>query len=278
LPRVPQYYAGEFGIGRNPESFAVYGSSRYFIDVNRGVVLRLSNDGLTPISQVYKMHNYFTDKCLSVLKSGVRVNVYGVYDVKFNEYVLSFQNAGLVSGETLAFNEARNTWSTFYSYLPDYMGTNGINILSFKNGALYTHNTNSLNNNFYGVQYTSKLNFYCNVAPSNIKVYKAISLESLDAWETTIETPITVENPVGQTTALVSSNYQQKEGFYYSDILMDDNTPNIVPIPPVLPNARFEGNPMRARYAFVKLEYLGTDYTKIFACNVLVVPSERSNK
>lgn len=279
-----EYYIGEFGIGQNPESFAVYGPAKYFIDVNRGVVLRLSDDGMTAISDLYKMHNYFINKCKAVTNYPSKVNIYGVFDVKFGEYIISFQNipdgaggSGFL-GETLAFNEDYNSWSTFYSYLPDYMCQNDINIISFKNGRLYTHNTNSLYNNFYGVQYKSNLWFYCNSDPSNIKVFKAISLETTDSWNVTIETPITQQNPVGQTTSLISNNFQIKEGFLYSDILMDDNTPNIVPSPPFLPNARFEGNPMRAQYALIKLEYESPIYNRIFACNILFIPSQRSNQ
>lgn len=282
LPRIPKYYKGEYGIGKYPESFAVYGSAKYFIDVNRGAVLRLSNDGITNISKVYKMHNYFTDKCAAVLVFDGKVNVYGVFDVKFGEYIVSFQNIvdarGEFHGETLAFNEDKNAWSTFYSYLPDYLCSKGLDIVSFKDGALYKHNTNAVYANYYGVQYKPLLWFYCNVAPSNVKVFEAISLESLDAWAMTLETPISDENPIGQTTALLDTNFDLKEGIWYSDILKDDNTPNIVAFPVLLPNARFEGDVMRGVYALVKLEYQGTVYSKIFAANILVIPSERSNK
>lgn len=271
LPDTMQYYVGEFGIGKHPESFAIFGSSKYFIDVQRGVVLRLSNDGITPISDLYNMHNYFTNKCKDVLAYVSKVNIYGIYDVKFNEYIISFQNKSGFAGETLAFNEDDNAWSTFYSYLPDYMDSNGIDIISFKDGALYTHNTNAIYNNFYGIQYKSNLWAYCNFGPSNKKVFEAISLESTEAWDVTIETPVTNENPLGQTTSLIVNNFQMKEGFFYSEILMDDNTPNVA-------NPRFEGNPMRGQYALIKLEYPGTDYVKIFACNILIIPSQRSNQ
>ena len=44
-------YAGEYGISRNPESFATYGNRIYFADKNRGALLRLGGDGITEISQ-----------------------------------------------------------------------------------------------------------------------------------------------------------------------------------------------------------------------------------
>ena len=53
-------YTGEWGIGTNPESLAVYGYRKYFLDRNKGAVLRLSNDGITEIS-AYGMVDYFRD-------------------------------------------------------------------------------------------------------------------------------------------------------------------------------------------------------------------------
>ncbi len=58
-------YAGQFGISQNPESFAKYGFRKYFTDVNRGSVLRLSRDGLTEISN-YGMSDYFRDNLATI--------------------------------------------------------------------------------------------------------------------------------------------------------------------------------------------------------------------
>ena len=61
-------YVGEFGISQNPESFAKYGFRKYFTDVNRGSVLRLSRDGLTEISN-YGMSDYFRDNLATILNT-----------------------------------------------------------------------------------------------------------------------------------------------------------------------------------------------------------------
>lgn len=45
-----QYYPAEYGIGQCPESFCVFGYRKYFVDALRSSVIRLSQDGLTPIS------------------------------------------------------------------------------------------------------------------------------------------------------------------------------------------------------------------------------------
>jgi hypothetical protein len=54
-------YVGEYGISKNPETFAYYGYRRYFVDKYRNAVMRLSRDGVTPISD-YGMVDYFRDE------------------------------------------------------------------------------------------------------------------------------------------------------------------------------------------------------------------------
>jgi len=54
-------YLGEYGVSRNPESFAVFGFRKYFTDRDRSAVLRLSRDGITEISQ-HGMRDYFRDE------------------------------------------------------------------------------------------------------------------------------------------------------------------------------------------------------------------------
>ena len=53
-------FMGEYGISKNPESFASENYRIYFADKTRGAVLRLSKDGLTPISDA-GMKDYFKD-------------------------------------------------------------------------------------------------------------------------------------------------------------------------------------------------------------------------
>lgn len=58
-------YLGEYGISRNPESFATFGYRKYFVDKDRSAVLRLSRDGITEIS-AYGMRDYFRDKLATI--------------------------------------------------------------------------------------------------------------------------------------------------------------------------------------------------------------------
>ncbi len=54
-------YAGDYGTGGFPESFAFKGNREYFADIPNGAVIRISADGITEI-QRYGMDDYFRDE------------------------------------------------------------------------------------------------------------------------------------------------------------------------------------------------------------------------
>ena len=54
-----QYYAGDYGIGDAATSLAWNNFSDYFVDNYRGVVCRLSQDGITPLSIIYNTNAFF---------------------------------------------------------------------------------------------------------------------------------------------------------------------------------------------------------------------------
>tara|TARA_R110001592_G_scaffold178762_1_gene419983 strand:+ start:1168 stop:6606 length:5439 start_codon:yes stop_codon:yes gene_type:complete len=72
-------FSGEFGISTNPESFASESYRTYFADKVRGVILRLSKDGITPIS-MYGMKDWFRDNLKLTNK------LIGSYDDRNDEY------------------------------------------------------------------------------------------------------------------------------------------------------------------------------------------------
>ena len=78
-------FVGDFGISKNPESFAKDSYRAYFADKQRGAVLRLSMDGLTPISEA-GMGDWFKDE-LTV--NGV--NIIGSFDDDAREYNLTIK-------------------------------------------------------------------------------------------------------------------------------------------------------------------------------------------
>ncbi len=80
-------YAGDYGMSTHPESFAVDQYRMYFTDKSRGVVLRLSQNGLTPISDL-GMRDHFKD----VLRA-TNINLLGSYDENKKLYNLTMRAA-----------------------------------------------------------------------------------------------------------------------------------------------------------------------------------------
>ena len=80
-------YKGEYGISKNPESFAIYNYRKYFSDKNRNAIMRLSNDGLTEIS-MYGMMDYFRDE-LALLPDELKHTVVASGGPSTSAYVVS---------------------------------------------------------------------------------------------------------------------------------------------------------------------------------------------
>ena len=253
------YYAGEYGIGNHPEAFAYYGYGKYFPDTLRGVSCRLSNDGITEISKIYKLHNFTSDKFGEIQAFPVKINMWGAYDRRHQEYVYAPQdktyNTKTFDGYTLAFSEAINKWTTFYGYMPDCIGSLGLDLVSFKNGECYMHLQNSPYANFYGVQQDSHIVVPSNARPSESKVYMNTSVECNKA----LEAP-EITTSEGNLSNLILSDFENTEGKWYAGFWFDQNTPNVA-------NPLFEGDSLRGFYMLMKLQDNTTTNFSLFAVN-----------
>ncbi len=103
-------YAGEYGISKNPESFAQKGYRIYFADQSRGAVMRLSRDGITEISD-YGMRDYFRDAFSPITSN------YNLSDL------LSFTVSG--TGTTIQLTGSVNLIELGMSVYGNYGGTSG---------------------------------------------------------------------------------------------------------------------------------------------------------
>jgi len=111
---------------------------------------------------------------------------------------------------TLTYAEGSKGWVSFYSYNPDWMiGMNNY-FYTFKGGNIWRHNTNETRNNFYGVQYNSRIVSVINDRPLENKLFKTINIEGDDTWDATLQTDI-------QTTGFINAEwFEKKEGAYFS--------------------------------------------------------------
>ena len=94
--------------------------------------------------------------------------------------------------ETLTFDNGRDGgtpgWVSRYSYHPDWMIGFKNRLYTFKNGEIYSHDTNPSRNQFYGTNYSSKIKTVLNDAPTQAKMFKTLAIDSNDAWSATYDT------------------------------------------------------------------------------------------
>ena len=170
-------FAGDYGISKNPESFSSQNYRAYFADKQRGAVLRLSIDGLTPISDA-GMTDWFKDN----LKPST--TILGSYDNNKKQYNLTLKGS---SDYTISYKETVKGWTSFKSYIPDQGVSVANNYYTFakqfstSNSKIWWHHNNETRNNFYGKQYDSDVTFVLNEAPSVIKTFKTLYYEGTQA-------------------------------------------------------------------------------------------------
>jgi hypothetical protein len=225
-----QAYAGNYGIGKNPESFAVYGFRKYFVDKNRSVVLRLSNDGISEISSA-NMTDFFRD---NLALNQDDQPIYGMWDMREKIYVL---NIKLPRGnyKTLTFDEDVAGWTSLFSYSPDFGGSLRGNYYTFKNGNIWEHYSTDVNfASFYGTTYDSTVQVIFNPEVSMSKMFKTFNYEGSAGWKLTnfySETDrcapvlpyVAVYNLADLENQMFNNNFKKKENKYFTNLINTTN-------------------------------------------------------
>ena len=176
-------YVGNFGISKNPGSFATYGRRKYFTDKDRNAVLRLSNDGLTEISN-YGMSDYYRDTLSSIDTPNGNGKILGAWDIHSKQYVLSLQPYGSSTYSTASFDDSVNGFPSFFSYKPDQGLSLKSNYYTLKDGKLFLHySPSAIRGSFYGVSNKSSVTFIFNPKVSMSKVFKTVNYEGGNGWQ-----------------------------------------------------------------------------------------------
>ena len=121
---------------------------------------------------------------------------------------------------TITYSPRLSGWTSYHSYLPEWMVSMNNYLYTFKNGNLYKHNSNVTRNSYYGVLYPSKITTIFNADPSQTKSFKTIALNSTTAWDTAIVS----DQGVGFIDA---DYYDLKEGTWYGYIRRPANDNNL---------------------------------------------------
>ena len=216
-------FSGEYGISKNPESFASESFRAYFTDKQRGAVLRLSKDGLTPISD-YGMKDWFKDN----LK--LNNTILGSYDSRNSDYNITL-NATSNNREpkTVSFSEDVKGWVSFKSFIPENAISVSGNYYTFLDGKAYKHyveildaitNEDTNRNTFYGNSpHASHVEVLLNESPGFIKSFNTLNYEGSQSRVDQFTT--TTINGVDYTDGEYYNLGQDKKGWYVEKVLTD---------------------------------------------------------
>lgn len=228
----------------NPEGVTEFRGKVFWPDVANGKIIQYAENGLFAISD-YKMTRFwklFSDLYLvtsatTIENLGGRPFIFMTVDPHHMELLISIPKLSAIppkgylpdypetiypfdiwdaQGKTIVFKLENGSqpphWQGAYSFNPEGFATLDNDLYGFKNGQLYKHNSQTSFNNFYGVQYRSKIMFVSNMQPKVPKVYDAISIE---ANMVPLLTYIYADTPYQQSSDLVDNDYRDLEGVFY---------------------------------------------------------------
>lgn len=165
------------------------------------------------------------------------------------------------NGKTLVFNEDVNKWGGYHSYNGEYMHKFTMNsFFVFKNGRLFEQDVNPIHNNFFSIQYTSKIKFVANENHQLNKLWFVIKIDSNGRWS--VPEMVTIPNetfPNGMKSKLHENNFDLDHGTYWADIKRDMLDPQFTD----QIQALFEGRTIEGDMLIVELETKETTPVKL---------------
>jgi hypothetical protein len=119
---------------------------------------------------------------------------------------------------TLTYDESGKGWTSFHSFIPDWMQRLNNRFFTVKGGQLYLHNDedNAVRNNFYGVQYPTTVKMIVNDFPSEVKFAKTIMIEGNKAFDVDIKSYLNDEEVAITETTLGVADFLDKEGLQHA--------------------------------------------------------------
>ena len=232
-------FVGEYGISKNPESFASYGNNFWITDAARGVVLQVTpaNGQINEVSSM-GLKDHFRDRLHSATK------LVGAYDDYSDSYMLSMQgynqNDAMIDAEdaingetsniTWRYEPARQGWSSRVSYIPESGLSLNNKFYTYKSGKMFVHNSNNVpRNHFYNLpvkadpaypgsflpaSYVSEIEVILNENPSALKDYLTLGYEGTQGWVAT-----SIDTDSEDLTITNTWPFVKKEDKYFAPIV-----------------------------------------------------------
>ncbi len=268
-----QYYEGNYGMGKEYCSLTKGRNCFYFVDPIRAYHVRLSADGLTPISEINKGQFYIQPLFSPYNKDFIRADggfskILGAYNFYEEEAIVVLQSGSLgidvINPYTFSWNEKRNSYCTFFDLVNmDWITSAEDKIIVFKNGMLHVWDNNSKYCNFLGTQYYPSITLVFNDKDAFTKTFLSLGYEANQLWTAEEIGDVITSQPNDQTalsqiSAIKDWCFQIQEGRYHANLLRDANS-----MPDQL-QALNEGDVLKGVYIIIKLTYKGNDSSFLY--------------
>lgn len=219
----------------NPESVCVDRGRVYFWDANDGSWVRYGRDGLTEVSY-NKMRNWFRgigELLINTYHTSTPPLIIADFD-SYNQELVIFMNHstlpstynGYDTYKGAMFSEIDTRWKSIHSYAPERFARLKNKFISFKNGSLFIHESNSAYSTFYSTKYDVEIEPVANILPKDMKSHQYIRVTSTHGWSVERFLSEYRGGKSKQQSSLALTSFEEKEDHFYSAILNDANTPN----------------------------------------------------
>jgi hypothetical protein len=268
-----QYYSGEIGVGNQPTSVVTSDYVFYGVDPVKNIIWRLSRDGVTDLTETYKVKTWAFQNIPKYLNPGNypyggKQKILGTYNIRgtnVGEYLLLAQGAAS-AGETFAFEERYNSFTSLYDVDCDCIACAENVLYYFKNGAMYKQNTlTSGYNVFFGTQYTASLLIPFNDKMTDKKVFMGLAYQSKFPWGSNTDGDIQTDTVNSQTnltqqSKIMVQDYNVLEApNMYAAFNRDSNSMANSAL------ALWEGDYLVGHYILVRLRHSSNGANYIFA-------------
>ena len=276
---------GEYGISKNPESFASYGHNTWFSDAKRGVMLQYTpgNGQIFEISG-NGLNDFFRDRLFSADR------IIGMYDDYSDSYLVSVQGYDatdaiidpndLLPGEdgtsadiTVKYEISVEGWPSFLSFIPEFGVTLNNKFFTFKEGEAWMHNSNTEDRNtFYGEDLVgSEIEVIFNDNASAVKEFLTLGYEGTPDWQVVGIDTESQDNAIQNTWPFVN-----KEGKYFTPIVSQEDIYIIDPAGTIVADdgttmlsvsGTRDKSGIKGFYNVVRLQNESADVAELFAIN-----------
>lgn len=268
-----QYYKGEIGCGNQPtgviqSDFAFYGT-----DPIKNIIWRLSLDGITDLTELYRTKTWASANLPKYLNPGAyqfggNQKVLGAYHLRpdnIGEYLLLAQGTALVPGETFAFEESNNSFTGKIDIDCDTIVSAENVLYAFKNGVLWKESTANAYAVFFNTQYTASITLVFNDSEAVKKIFNALAYQSNQTWTAPTKGDVKT-NTVNSQTFLQQESLIMNQDFdvlenpnRYASFNRNQNSST----DPIL--SLWEGEYLCGNYIVIKLSIIYNGFSFIYA-------------